>query len=78
MNNAALIRDIVDRIAELLDQREVLICGREYYRSEGEVDAVIYSMDEEIYDWDETNGETLKALVKDLYRIAVEEDEDGI
>jgi hypothetical protein len=72
-----LVRDIVDRISELLEQRDALVVQRDEYRREGEVDAVIEGVDEELCDWDETSGATLKALVKDLHRIVVEEDEDA-
>jgi hypothetical protein len=70
-----VIRDIVDRIGELLDEREKLEVQRDAYRHDGEVDAVIEGINEELHDWDEANGATLKGLVKELHHIVVEEDE---
>jgi hypothetical protein len=70
-----VIRDIVDRIGELIDEREKLEVQRDAYRHDGEVDAVIEGINEELHDWDEASGATLKGLVKELHHIVVEEDE---
>jgi hypothetical protein len=74
-DDMTVIRDIVDRIGELIDEREKLEVQRDAYRHDGEVDAVIEGINEELHDWDEANGATLKGLVKELHHIVVEEDE---